>query len=219
MVEKTGLVEQSASLASTNVLISGASFAGLATAWWLNRLGCRVTVVEAARALRQGGTPVDVQGDTIGILARMGMIDAVRAHALPPRSMEFKNADDSTLGAFPAQPASEGEQYEIHRDDLLAILFAAVEGSVEILFGRSIRQLEEGPDDVAVTLDDSSRRTVALVIGCDGNRSNTRRLAFGGSDDFSYFMGHQGRARHRAAACQRYAGLQRTRPDGHVERL
>ena len=39
-------------------LISGASFAGLATAWWMNRLGYAVTVVEVAKALRKGGTPV-----------------------------------------------------------------------------------------------------------------------------------------------------------------
>lgn len=189
MVEQSVRVEPTAGLAGAAVLVSGASFAGLATAWWLNRLGCRVTVVETARALRRGGTPVDIQGDTIGILARMGMIDAVRAKALPPRGMQFRNADDSTVGAMPAQSESREEQYEIHRDDLLDILFGAVEGSAEIMFGRSIRQLEDGPDSVTVTLDDGSRRDVAMVFGCDGNRSNTRRLAFGDEADFSYFMG------------------------------
>ena len=37
------------------------------------------------------------------------------------------------------------EKYEIHRDDLLDILFASVEGSVEVVFGQTISQLEEGP--------------------------------------------------------------------------
>jgi 2-polyprenyl-6-methoxyphenol hydroxylase-like FAD-dependent oxidoreductase len=40
-----------------------------------------------------------------------------------------------------------------------------------------------------VTLSDGSSRSYALVFGCDGSRSNTRRLAFGDSKDFSYFMG------------------------------
>jgi 2-polyprenyl-6-methoxyphenol hydroxylase-like FAD-dependent oxidoreductase len=71
----------------------------------------------------------------------------------------------------------------------LEILFAGIEASVETMFGRSIKTLEDGPDGVAVTLDDGSRRNFALVFGCDGNRSNTRRLVFGDQNDFSYFMG------------------------------
>jgi 2-polyprenyl-6-methoxyphenol hydroxylase-like FAD-dependent oxidoreductase len=178
--------------AGTPVLVSGASFAGLATAYWLNRLGYRVTVVELALGLRKGGTPVDIEGDTIGILKRMGMYDAVRAKVLPPRAFEFKDAQDHTLGSFgldTGPEASPQTRFEIHRDDLLEILFAGVHGSVEMLFGRSIKHLEDGTDGVTVTLDDGSRRTVALVFGCDGNRSNTRKLVFGEEKNFTYFMG------------------------------
>ena len=60
---------------------------------------------------------------------------------------------------------------------------------VEFRFGRSIEQLEDGPDGVTVTLDDGSQRTFALVIGCDGNRSNTRKLVFGDEKNFTHFMG------------------------------
>ncbi|UAJ10656.1 NAD-binding protein [Glacieibacterium megasporae] len=49
---------------SKAVLVSGASFAGLATAYWLNRLGYSVTIVETANELRRGGTPVDIEGET-----------------------------------------------------------------------------------------------------------------------------------------------------------
>jgi 2-polyprenyl-6-methoxyphenol hydroxylase-like FAD-dependent oxidoreductase len=89
----------------------------------------------------------------------------------------------------PAPENAPNEKYEIHRDDLLDILFASVEGAAELLFGQSIKQLEDGPDNVAVTFSDGSRRSYALVFGCDGNRSTTRRLVFGGTEDFSYFMG------------------------------
>jgi 2-polyprenyl-6-methoxyphenol hydroxylase-like FAD-dependent oxidoreductase len=174
------------------VLVSGASFAGLATAYWMNRLGYRVTVVEVASGLRRGGTPVDIEGETIGILKRMGLIDAVRAKALPPRGLEFKNADDTTVAMLEAPSATDEEsaQYEIHRDDLLEILLAAVDGDVEVVFGRSIVSLEQHPDGVAVTFSDDSRGDYALVFGCDGNRSNVRRLAFGdNADDVTHFMG------------------------------
>ena len=55
------------------VLVSGASFAGLATAFWLTRIGYRVTVVEVANHLRRGGTPVDIEGETIATLTPHGL--------------------------------------------------------------------------------------------------------------------------------------------------
>jgi len=192
MIDQPFSVEQLTQPSGAAVLVSGASFAGLATAWWMNRLGYRVTVIDVASGLRKGGTPVDIEGETIGILARMGRLDAVRAKALPPRGLEFKDADDSTVGVLEAQSISAdepNERFEIHRDGLLEILFASVETSAEVVFGRSIKQLENGPDGVGVTFGDGSQQRYALVLGCDGNRSNTRRLAFGATENFSHFMG------------------------------
>jgi 2-polyprenyl-6-methoxyphenol hydroxylase-like FAD-dependent oxidoreductase len=172
------------------MLVSGASFAGLATAYWLGRLGYRVTIVEVANALRRGGTPVDIEGETINILSRMGLADAVRAKALPPRRFEFKDSSDVTLGSVGAGSERESnERYEIHRDDLLDILFGAVADTVELLFDRSIDRLDDEEDRVAVTFSDGARRAFALVFGCDGNRSNTRRLLFGEGEQFVHFMG------------------------------
>ena len=174
------------------VLVSGASFAGLAMAYWLNRLGYRVTVVEVASELRKGGTPVDIEGETVGILERMGMFDAVRAKALPPRAFEFKDVQDHTLGGFGIDTGPDAPprtRFEIHRDDLLEILFAGIDRAIELRFGRSIKQLSDGPEGVTVMLDDGTRRTYALVFGCDGNRSNTRKLVFGDEKNFTYFMG------------------------------
>ena len=179
-------------LSGSHVLVSGASFAGLATAFWLVRLGYQVTVVELASGLRKGGTPVDIEGETTGILQRMGMFDAVRAKALPPRAFEFKDAEDRTLGGFGIETGADAPprtRFEIHRDDLLDILFSGIDGSVELLFGRSIKQIEDEADKVTVTLDDGTLRSFALVFGCDGNRSNTRKLVFGDKENFTYFMG------------------------------
>ena len=192
MVNRAVPLQESAPPSGSRVLVSGASFAGLATAYWLDRLGYAVTIVEIASGLRKGGTPVDIEGETIGILQRMGMFDAVRAKALPPRAFEFKDAEDHTLGGFGVETGANAPprtRFEIHRDDLLDILFAGIDGSVELLFGRSIKQLDDRPEGVTVTLDDGTRRTFALVFGCDGNRSNTRKLVFGDERSFTYFMG------------------------------
>ena len=174
------------------VLIIGASFAGLAMAFWMTKLGYRVTIVEIASELRKGGTPVDIEGETIEILSKMGMLDAVRAKTLPPRRFEFRSANDGLLGVMDGGSATgdkPAERYEIHRDDLLDILFAAIPPSVEMLFGCSIRQLEDDPQGVSVVFDDCTRRNYALVFGCDGNRSKTRHLVFGDFEGVSHFMG------------------------------
>src|SRR3984885_1021737 len=138
MLNHTVPAQESALPSRSRVLVSGASFAGLSTAFWLHRLGYSVTIVEVASGLRKGGTPVDIEGDTIDILQRMGMFDAVLAKALPQRAFEFKDAEDHTLGGFGVETGPNAQprtRFEIHRDDLLDILFAGIDGSVELLFG------------------------------------------------------------------------------------
>jgi len=52
------------------ILISGASFAGLSTAFWMNKLGYKVTIVEISQALKKGGTPVNILAGTIDTVKR-----------------------------------------------------------------------------------------------------------------------------------------------------
>ena len=59
-----------------DVLISGASIAGPALAYWLGRFGFRPTIVEIAPALRTGGNAVDFRGPLhLGLLRRMGVLE------------------------------------------------------------------------------------------------------------------------------------------------
>ena len=52
------------------VLISGASIAGPALAFWLRRYGFEPTVVERAPSLRPGGYAVDFRGASVRVLER-----------------------------------------------------------------------------------------------------------------------------------------------------
>lgn len=76
-----------------NVLISGASFAGLATAFWLKRAGYTVTVLENAAALRKGGTPVNIKGRTIDVVKRMGLFEQIVANRIPTSVVEIWNSE------------------------------------------------------------------------------------------------------------------------------
>lgn len=60
------------------VLISGAGIAGPALAFWLNRCGHAVTVVEKAGTPRSGGYPIDVRGTALEVVRRMGILPRLR---------------------------------------------------------------------------------------------------------------------------------------------
>ncbi|WP_144754544.1 FAD-dependent monooxygenase [Curtobacterium pusillum] len=175
------------------VLISGASYAGLTTALWMRRLGHEVTIVETGSDLKRGGTPVDIRDETIGMIERMGLLDAVASRALPGRVTEFATPDSSVIARMDPEPptaGSAGDGYEIHRDDLLDILAAATAGDVEMLWDNSIASLtERDGETVHVVFRDGAERDFSMVFGCDGNHSTVRRLHFGQEALYSRFLG------------------------------
>lgn len=183
-----------------NVLVSGASIAGLATAYWLSQLGYRVTVVELAAQPRLGGAAINVQGEALASARRMGIFEQLRAHRLPPAQLEFKNAADETENpaqpeATAAQPAAteeevEIEEIEIERDKLVTILLNALPSEVEFLFSNRITGLREAAGAVHVTFAHGAARPFDLVFGCDGLHSGVRKLWFGPEADYAHFMRH-----------------------------
>jgi 2-polyprenyl-6-methoxyphenol hydroxylase-like FAD-dependent oxidoreductase len=160
-----------------DILVSGASFAGLATAYCLNRLGYKVTVVEIAKSLKKGGTPVNIGAEAKDTLKRMGLLEQVQANRLRMEGIEFKNADDVTEGAMrqPADAARADDDWEIERDTLLDIVFGSVKDDAEFVFNNSITALDETANDINVSFKDGSMRSFALVVGCDGNHLLVRK--------------------------------------------
>ena len=149
------------------VLISGASFAGLSTAYWMNKLGYQVTIVEIAESLKKGGTPVNILGDTIDIVKHMGLFEQIVSNKLVMQSFEFKNADDITERRDFTQEsqAERGEvEYEIERDVLLLMMYELVKDKVEFIYGESITSLSESLDQLNVTFKKGTPRAFDLVL-------------------------------------------------------
>src|SRR3546814_18065129 len=61
-----------------NVLISGASIAGPAAAYWIARYGMSVTVVEKSENLRGGGNPNEIRGREVTVVKRMGCYERIK---------------------------------------------------------------------------------------------------------------------------------------------
>ncbi|SDM44444.1 FAD-dependent monooxygenase [Allokutzneria albata] len=176
-------------MTNRSVLISGASVAGPALAYWLGRYGFEVTVVEIAPSLRGGGYAVDFRGPThLGVLERMGVLDDLRAVQTGGSPMTFVDERDRTLLHLPGEFA--GGDVEVLRSDLSRILYERSRDRAEYVFGVSIRALTETSDGVHVTFAGGTERVFDLVIGADGIHSGVRRLVFGPESEFVSFLGY-----------------------------
>uniref|UniRef100_F4C2Q2 Monooxygenase FAD-binding protein n=1 Tax=Sphingobacterium sp. (strain 21) TaxID=743722 RepID=F4C2Q2_SPHS2 len=174
------------------VLVSGASFAGLTTAYWMNKLGYKVTIVEIGNHLKMGGTPVDIKDRTVGIVKRMGLFEQIKANRIGPEKWEFKNANDITghMEIF-RKPSEElpDDEFEIERDVLLHMLFDTIKNDVDFVFNNSIVSLREMGNYMEVTFKDGSQDQFAFVFGCDGIHSAVRKIWFGNESKYAHFLG------------------------------
>jgi 2-polyprenyl-6-methoxyphenol hydroxylase-like FAD-dependent oxidoreductase len=172
----------------TRVLISGASIAGLATAYWLEQHGYSVTMVERYDGPRPGGQAIDVRGPALGILDRMGLLQAALDKKTSIRGASFVDRDGNELSrdteSTPTGGLIDNPDIEILRDDLVDLLRGSLQPDVEFIFGDSITGLDDGGDVVAVTFERADARAFDLVIGADGLHSNVRRLTFGPEAQF-----------------------------------
>ncbi|MFI9001340.1 FAD-dependent monooxygenase [Streptomyces sp. NPDC053541] len=172
-----------------NVLISGASIAGPALAYWLGRHGFRPTVVELAPALRQGGQAVDFRGDAhLTVLERMGLLPELRRIQTGGSPMRFVDERGRTLLDLPAEFA--GGEMEVLRGDLARVLHEHSAPSTEYVFGDSIAALTETACGVRADFRSGISREFDLVIGADGLHSQVRRLAFGPEKDYVSHLGY-----------------------------
>jgi 2-polyprenyl-6-methoxyphenol hydroxylase-like FAD-dependent oxidoreductase len=170
------------------VLVSGASFAGLTTAYRMHQMGYRVTVIEIGSSLKMGGTPVDIKDQTVDIVKRMGLFEQIKANRVGPEKWEFKNADDVTEHLVVLDKLPDNE-FEIERDLLLHMLYNLIKDEVHFIFNNSITALHEKEDHIEVTFKDGTRHSFALLFGCDGIHSAVRKIWFGHEAAYIQFLG------------------------------
>jgi 2-polyprenyl-6-methoxyphenol hydroxylase-like FAD-dependent oxidoreductase len=171
-----------------HVLISGASVAGPALAYWLNRHGMRATVVERAEVVRPGGLAVDFRGTAMRVLDQMGILDELRAHATHSGDAKVVDADGRQIATMHAEIFA-GE-LEVLKADLTRILYDLTKDDTEYVFGDSIAALSQDTDGVRVEFERGAPRRFDLVVGADGLHSRVRTLAFGPKERYTHHMGY-----------------------------
>ena len=170
------------------ILISGASIAGPALAFWLRRYGFHPTIVERAPTIRPGGYAVDFRGASICVLERMGLLPDVQRMQTRIGAITIVDQNNKKLASMP-DGFTSGE-LEILRGDLAGIFHEATREGAEYIFDDSIASIQETDSGVNVLFERGGRRSFDLVVGADGLHSKVRSLAFGEEANFVRYLGY-----------------------------
>ena len=177
----------------TRILVSGASVAGPALAWWLRRYGFEPTVVERAPAPRDGGQAIDLRGAAREVAERMGIMSDIRRAHTGTCGMSLVDDAGGRLASMGADLLGDSggaiAEVEILRGDLVRILHEVTRDDVEYIFEDSVAAFSQRESGVEVAFERCEPRTFDLVAGADGVHSNVRRLAFGEESDFVRDLG------------------------------
>ena len=175
-----------------NILISGASVAGPALAFWLHRHGgFRVTVVDHGNVPECGGYKVDLRGPATDLIARMGIAREVRARGADLGGVTVLDERGKVLTKMDRGFGFlEDGDLQVLRGDLSRILYDATANDTEYVFGDAIASISQQPDGVTVTFQHGEPRKFDLVVGADGIYSNVRSLVLGADVDFLRDLGY-----------------------------
>lgn len=162
-----------------SALISGASIAGPALAYWLNQRGWRTTVVERFAELRDTGQNIDIRGAGREVVRRMGIEDDIRELSTGEQGTEFVDDRGRTLASFPAGETDSGgatAELEILRGELSRLLHDRTRDETEYVFGNSIVGFDDHDDGVKVTFEHGPTASFDVVVIAEGITSRTRSL-------------------------------------------
>lgn len=178
-------------MAPLKVLIIGGGIAGPALAYWLSRIGADITLIERSPSIRASGQQVDLRGQGVSMMQKMGIEAAVRAKIVREPGTQIIDQNGKTRVFFAASPSGTGKQsitseYEIMRGDLVQILYDLTEKqpNVQHLYDTVVESFtqddESNPNGkVHVSFKDGRKEDYDLVVGADGTGSKTRKMMLG----------------------------------------
>lgn len=167
-------------------LIAGAGIGGLTAALFLHRAGIEVELFERADAVRELGVGINMLPHAVGLLAELGLMEALDAAGIRTRELIYANRFGQTvwqeLRGIEAGHAVP--QFSIHRGRLLGLFHQAVIDRLSphvIRTGCSVTGFAQEGRSVVVHLSDGGRPVQAegdLLVGADGIHSTVRAALY-----------------------------------------
>ena len=161
---------------SPSILIAGGGIAGLAAWRALKRRGLSSLIVERSAQAADGGLAINLPGNAIAALDRLGLAADIDRLGHPVRKREYRTSSDRLLAAIDEDAfwGHEMRPRAVRRSDLMAMLGEGVSSS-DIVSGQPITGITQDESSVRVALDDGSHLSGHLLVGADGVRSTVRR--------------------------------------------
>jgi 2-polyprenyl-6-methoxyphenol hydroxylase-like FAD-dependent oxidoreductase len=171
------------------VLITGASVAGPALAWGLERAGFDVTLLERSAQQRETGQNIDIRSIGREVIRRMGIEETVMQNLTGEEGTRYV---DSSGRAYAALPSIEGEdgptaEVEILRGKFAEILVGLMPDTVDRRYGDFITAVEQDATGVDVHFDSGTEERFDLVLVAEGRSSRTRRVLFAEETEYRDF--------------------------------
>lgn len=167
--------------AQLNIAIAGAGIGGLSAALALAREDIRSVVFERRTDAREAGAGIQLGPNATGILAKLGVLDAVRRVGAEPDALSIHDGRSGrVLARFPLGAwirDRHGAPYlTLHRQDLHRVLLNAVEAEprATIVFGRQVAGFNNLPAGIDVRFDDDASISADALIAADGLWSKLR---------------------------------------------
>ncbi|WP_437587673.1 FAD-dependent monooxygenase [Sorangium sp. So ce1000] len=162
------------------VLVSGAGIGGCTVSHWLAKRGYEVTVIEREAEIRGQGYSLNVIGQSLEVLRRMGLLDQVVAGL---RSIRYSNIMDMRGRPLRKDDISEfnspsGIGIYVERSVLHRALLDAL-ADVELRWSTSLAAIHGHRDGCDVEFHNGRTERYDIVIAADGVRSQTRQMQFG----------------------------------------
>ncbi|KAL8150909.1 hypothetical protein V2J09_020717 [Rumex salicifolius] len=162
-------------LQKEEVVIIGAGVAGLAAAAMLHKLGIKSLVLEQADALRTGGVTISLSKNAWDALDAIGVGDDLRSQYFQIQGAVIKTDLGRKLTALKIPDDGSQELRSVERSALLEVLANQLPPNTVQYSSRlaSIENTDNG--EALLQLNDGTRLSAEVVIGCDGIRSQVAK--------------------------------------------
>jgi 2-polyprenyl-6-methoxyphenol hydroxylase-like FAD-dependent oxidoreductase/acetyl esterase/lipase len=168
------------------VLVAGGGIGGLTTAIALRHQGIDALVLEQAEVMAEIGAGIQLASNAAIVLRELGLEQAMRAVGVKPQSYDYRDLRTGRM-LYQAPLGDEAAQrygapmYNVHRADLIQILFDAVPPEAKRLGARCVG-ISQDKDGVEVRLQSGEVLRADALVGCDGIHSAVRQYLRGNEE-------------------------------------
>jgi salicylate hydroxylase len=168
---------------STRIAVIGGGIGGFTAALALRQAGVDVEVFEQAPEHRRVGAAITMTPNSVRVLEKLGLRDALRSVAYIPKRRLNRKWDTGEITATielgdAAEKKFGAPTLQFLRADLVDVLRSALPREL-LHFDRKFVSADDRGEHVDAVFSDGSRTRVDGIVGADGIHSTVRRMLFG----------------------------------------